>query len=180
MSKKSVPRRYFLKTAGLATSGIWFATRDLPSAPAQSTLSPQTNRGLDSAPADYRLRIAVSPVEIAHNKFLPLTNYNGQFPGPLLRFKEGKRVTVEIQNDTDTPEQLHWHGQLVGADVDGAAEEGTPYIPAHGKRRITFSPEPSGLRFYHTHVRAAANLSLGQYGGEVGPVFIEGANEPAL
>ncbi|HKU08095.1 MAG TPA: multicopper oxidase domain-containing protein, partial [Bradyrhizobium sp.] len=36
--------------------------------------------------------------------------YNGQFPGPLLRFVEGKRVAVDIYNETDTPEQLHWHG----------------------------------------------------------------------
>jgi hypothetical protein len=41
-----------------------------------------------------------------------------------------------------TPEQLHWHGQFVGTDVDGAAEEGTPYIPARGMRRIAFVPQP--------------------------------------
>jgi FtsP/CotA-like multicopper oxidase with cupredoxin domain len=34
-------------------------------------------------------------------------------------------------------------------------------------------PGPSGLRFYHTHVRAGANLSAGQYSGLVGPVYIE-------
>ena len=78
--------------------------------------------------------------------------YNGQFPGPLLRLKEGQRVVVDIHNDTDTPEQLHWHGQIVPVDVDGAAEEGTPFIPAHGMRRIAFTPGPAGLRFYHTHL----------------------------
>lgn len=31
--------------------------------------------------------------------------FNGQFPGPLLRFREGEQTTVEIRNDTDTPEQ---------------------------------------------------------------------------
>src|SRR5215471_1727743 len=47
------------------------------------------------------------------------TLYNGQFPGPMVRLTEGKRVVVDIYNDTDT----HWHGQFVPADVDGAAEE---------------------------------------------------------
>ena len=64
-------------------------------------------------------------------------------------------------------------GNLSRTDVDGAAEEGTPFIPPHGSRRISFVPGPSGLRFYHTHVRAGANLAMGQYSGLVGPVYIE-------
>jgi FtsP/CotA-like multicopper oxidase with cupredoxin domain len=107
-----------------------------------------------------------------------VTTYNGQFPGPLLRFKEGRQVTVEIYNDTDTPGQLHWHGQKVPTDVDGACEEGTPFIPARGKRRIAFTPGPAGFRFYHTHNRAGADLYAGQYNGEVGPVYIEPKEEP--
>jgi len=95
------------------------------------------------------------------------------FRGPLIRLKEGQEVTVNIVNDTDTPEQLHWHGQKVSTDIDGSAEEGTPYIPAHGQRRITFTPNPAGLRFYHTHNRAGADLSAGQYSGQVGTVYIE-------
>ena len=123
--------------------------------------------------ADYTIRIQVSPIEIAPNRIISTTTYNGQFPGPLLRFKEGQPATVEINNDTVVPEQLHWHGQFLPTDVDGAAEEGTPWIPAHGKRRITFTPKPSGLRFYHTHNRAGADLCAGQYSGQVGPVYIE-------
>jgi FtsP/CotA-like multicopper oxidase with cupredoxin domain len=95
-----------------------------------------------------------------------------------LRFKEGQSVTVEVHNDTDTPEQLHWHGQFVSPDIDGAAEEGTPFIPARGMRRITFTPRPAGLRFYHTHNRAGADLHAGQYSGQVGPVYIEPKQQP--
>jgi FtsP/CotA-like multicopper oxidase with cupredoxin domain len=128
--------------------------------------------------ADYTLRIAASPIEIAPNRIVSGTTYNGQFPGPLLRFKEGQPVTIEVHNETDTPEQLHWHGQFVPTDVDGAAEEGTPYIPSHGERRISLTPRPSGLRFYHTHNRAGADLHAGQYSGQVGPVYIEPKSEP--
>jgi FtsP/CotA-like multicopper oxidase with cupredoxin domain len=132
----------------------------------------------DSGPADYTLTIATKPIELAPNRILSLTTYNGQFPGPLLRFKEGQRVEIDVRNETDTPEQLHWHGQFVSTDVDGAAEEGTPFIPPHGGRRISFEPKPSGLRFYHSHVRAGANLALGQYCGLVGPVYIEPKQNP--
>ena len=122
---------------------------------------------------DYTIRIAAGLVELGPGHIISTTLYNGQFPGPLLRFTEGTAVTVEIHNDTDTPEQLHWHGQSVPPDVDGAAEVGTPFIPAHGSRRISFTPGPAGFRFYHSHVRAGADLSKGQYGGLVGPVYIE-------
>ena len=128
--------------------------------------------------ADHTLTIAVKPVEVASRRTISTATYNGQFPGPLLRLQEGRPVTIDIHNQTDTPEQLHWHGQYLSSDVDGAAEEGTPYIPAHGSHRITFVPKPSGLRFYHTHVRAGNNLNAGQYTGLVGPVYIEPKNNP--
>jgi hypothetical protein len=31
---------------------------------------------------------------------------------------------------------------MIPPDVDGAAEEGTPFIAAHGKRRIVFPSVP--------------------------------------
>ena len=168
-SRKS--RREFLKTAGL-TAGATFLPRGRAGA------WPQLSTGTESNKPDYTLRIQNSAVEIAPSRIVSATTYNGQFPGPLLRFKEGQPVTVDVYNDTDTPEQLHWHGQKVPTDVDGASEEGTPFVPAHGKRRITFTPGPAGFRFYHTHNRAGANLSAGQYSGQVGPVYIEPRHEP--
>ena len=51
--------------------------------------------------ADHTLRIATSLVELAPDKIISTTTYNGQFPGPLLRLTEGKRVVVDINNDTD-------------------------------------------------------------------------------
>ncbi len=123
--------------------------------------------------ADYTLRIATGLIELSPEHVVSTTLYNGQFPGPLLRMKEGRRVVLDVHNDTDTPELVHWHGQMIGSDVDGAAEEGTPFVPAHGMRRIAFVPKPSGFRFYHTHVAARADLNRGTYTGQVGAVYIE-------
>jgi FtsP/CotA-like multicopper oxidase with cupredoxin domain len=128
--------------------------------------------------ADYTLRIATGLVELAPDHFVSTTLYNGQCPGPLLRFTEGKRAIVDVYNDTDTPELVHWHGQMIPSDVDGASEEGTPFVPAHGMRRIAFVPKPSGFRFYHTHVVAAGDLNRGTYTGQAGPVYIEPKNNP--
>ena len=98
-----------------------------------------------SVKADYTLRIGTGLIELAPGHIVSTTLYNGQFPGPLLRFREGQRVVVDIHNDTDTPELVHWHGQMIPSDVDGAAEEGSPFVPAHGMRRIAFMPKPSGF-----------------------------------
>src|SRR3974390_2996168 len=67
---------------------------------------------------------------------------------------------------------------MIPSDVDGAAEEGSPYIPPHGMRRIAFVPKPAGFRFYHTHVVAGSDLNRGTYTGQVGPVYVERRNEP--
>ena len=127
--------------------------------------------------ADYALTIATQPIELAPNRIVSVTVYNGQFPGPLLRFREGVRVTVEVHNDTDTPEQLHWHGQSIPSDVDGSAGEGR-HLSRPRQPADFVLPRPSGFRFYHTHVRAGADLSRGQYGGLVGPVYVEPKNDP--
>ena len=100
---------------------------------AQSSDSPTAS---PQVAADQTIRIGNELVELAPDRIVSTTTYNGQFPGPLLHFKEGQRVVVDIYNDTDTPEQLHWHGQTIPVDVDGASEEGTPFIPAHGMRRV--------------------------------------------
>ncbi len=128
--------------------------------------------------ADYTLRIATGLIEMAPDHIVSTTLYNGQFPGPLIRLTEGKRVTVGVHNDTDTPELVHWHGQMIPSGVDGASEEGTPFIPPHGMRRISFVPKPTGLRFYHTHVVAGGDLNRGTYTGQAGPVYIEPVDNP--
>jgi len=127
---------------------------------------------------DYTVQIGAGLAELAPDHIVSTTLYNGQFPGPLLRFREGRRVTVDLRNDTDVPELVHWHGQMIPSDVDGAAEEGTPYIPPHSTRRISFVPKPAGFRFYHTHVVAGADLNRGTYTGQAGPVYIEPKNDP--
>jgi FtsP/CotA-like multicopper oxidase with cupredoxin domain len=167
----TIDRRTLLKAGSLtALASVLPAC----SRPARESASPPA---APETPADYTIRIAAGVVELAPDRIIATTLYNQQFPGPLIRLKEGRAVRIDLHNDTDTPEQLHWHGQTVPIDVDGAAEEGTPYIPAHGLRRITFTPGPSGLRFYHTHLTPGADLRAGQYGGQVGPVYIEPAED---
>ena len=157
-------RRRFLKAA--AAGGLLsVAPRTLWPAVAQQR-----------EPADYTLHIATGLIELSPQHIVSTTLYNNQFPGPLLRLSEGKRVTIDVHNDTDASELVHWHGLMIPSEVDGTAEEGTPYIPPHSMRRITFAPKPSGFRFYHSHVAALGDLTRGTYSGQAGPLYIEPAS----
>jgi FtsP/CotA-like multicopper oxidase with cupredoxin domain len=128
--------------------------------------------------SDITLRIAHVTVELAPDRILSTIGYNGTSPGPILRMKEGKPVTVTVINETDTPETVHWHGLLIPPEVDGVEEEGTPVVPPHGTRQYKFTPTPSGSRWYHSHAMSMADLHKGTFTGQFGFVYIEPASNP--
>ncbi|MGD0133883.1 MAG: multicopper oxidase domain-containing protein, partial [Bryobacteraceae bacterium] len=51
-------------------------------------------------PADFTLHIAPASFEIAPHRVVKTIAYNGQIPGPLLRMKEGRPVSIDVFNDT--------------------------------------------------------------------------------
>ena len=92
-----IDRRQFLKL------GAWTAA----ASQAPAWLRAATPASIPVDKADYSLRIAHSLVELAPGHIVATTTYNGQFPGPLIRLREGQRIVVDVHNDTDAPEQLH-------------------------------------------------------------------------
>ncbi|HUP02440.1 MAG TPA: multicopper oxidase domain-containing protein, partial [Bryobacteraceae bacterium] len=129
--------------------------------------------------ADFTLRIAEVNVAISPRKSIRTVGYNGSVPGPVLRLPEGRAVTVDVINETSDPELVHWHGLFTPVDADGSAEEGTPMVPARGQRRYTFTPRPSGTRWYHSHVYAGKNLRRSTYTGQYGVMILEPRDNPA-
>ncbi len=124
-------------------------------------------------PADVTLKISSVVVDVAKNHAISTLGYNGSSPGSLIRLQEGVPVSVEIHNQTSSPELVHWHGLIVPPDVDGAAEENSLEVPAHGSIRYLMTPQPSGARFVHSHTMAMDNLNRGTYTGQFGFVYIE-------
>jgi FtsP/CotA-like multicopper oxidase with cupredoxin domain len=157
-----IDRRQLLKLSGLAAS---FAT--LPVS------------GHSLADADYALEIAPYSLEVSPRRTVKTIAYNRQVPGPLFRFNEGRPVTIDVTNNSSSDETVHWHGLFIPSEVDGAVEEGTRPIPPGGKARYTFTPRPSGFRWYHTHAFAGSNLKKGLYTGQHGFLFIEPRENPA-
>jgi FtsP/CotA-like multicopper oxidase with cupredoxin domain len=128
--------------------------------------------------ADFSLRIAPMMVELAPQVVISTIGYSNKVPGPLLRVREGQVATVDVANETDVPEYVHWHGLLVPSDVDGVEEEGTPPVPPHGRRRYRFVARPAGSRWYHSHTAAMMDLHRGSYTGQFGFFMIDSAHDP--
>ena len=86
-----VDRRGFFKWGGLALvaatggAGVAAAACSRPSPPSPPNGKP-----------DYTLRIGTGMVQLAPDRIVSTLTYNGQFPGPLVRFKEGQRTVVSL------------------------------------------------------------------------------------
>ncbi len=146
-------------------------------APALGTV-PHFARAADDPPtekADYTLRIAPISLELAPGKTIKTTGYNGKVPGPVLRLREGRPVTIDVINDAGYPDIVHWHGLYLPALQDGATEEGSPIIPVGQSLVYSFTPKPTGARWYHSHAMAMKDLTRSTYSGEFGFLIIEPA-----
>ena len=133
---------------------------------------------LDNPNADATIRISPVEIEVAHRRVVKTTGYNGSAPGPVLRLREGQAVTVDVFNETKVPELVHWHGLFIPSAVDGSEEEGTPMVPAGGVRRYSFTPRPSGTRWYHSHTHAGRDMKRATYTGQFGFLYVEPKEEP--
>jgi len=144
-----------------------------------AALASRTARPADAPQADITLRIQDITLDLGPHHSVKTIGYNGQVPGPLLRAKEGKPVTVEVFNETNEDELVHWHGLHIPSEVDGAHEEGTRHVPRRGSRRYEFTPRPAGTRWYHSHTMPGRNLHMGTYSGQFGMLIVDPASDPA-
>jgi FtsP/CotA-like multicopper oxidase with cupredoxin domain len=131
------------------------------------------------AAPDYTLRIAPLRLELAPDKVIDTFGYNGTVPGPLIRVREGRQIAIDIRNDTDIDDIIHWHGLYVPSTSDGAMEEGSPMVErGGGVRRYTFTAKPAGTRWYHSHNMAGTDLRRSLYSGMYGFLMIDPASDP--
>ncbi len=163
-------RRRFLGAAGVSASALLLSN-------CQKQAAESVASEAKGAP-DVTLRIGPVLADIAQDHTISTIGYNGSVPGPLTRLKEGVPAIVDLFNDTDTPEYVHWHGMIVPTDVDGAEEEQSLVVPAHGHLRYSLTARPAGARFVHSHVMPMSDLNRGTYTGQFGFVYVEPKNNP--
>jgi CopA family copper-resistance protein len=76
---------------------------------------------------------------------------NGTIPGPIIRLKEGRHITLRVTNQLKEISSIHWHGILLPADMDGVP--GVSFGGIHPGTTFTyrFPIKQSGTYWFHSH-----------------------------
>ena len=98
--------------------------------------------------------------------------YNGSTPGPTLRLRPGDLLTVNLDNQMDTPTNLHTHGLHVSPEGDGD----NVFVMVEPGQRHTYryripADHPSGTFWYHPHHHGEVAPQVS--GGLAGVIVIE-------
>ncbi|WP_339069277.1 copper resistance system multicopper oxidase [Pseudomonas idahonensis] len=158
-SRHSPSRRTFVKAlaAGgvLAGLGLWRNPVWAISSPGQPEVAAGT---------DFDLSIGQLPVNFSGQPRQAMT-VNGSLPGPLLRWREGDRVTLRVRNQLHQMTSIHWHGIILPADMDGVPGLSFEGIEPGGLYRYSFPVKQHGTYWYHSH--SGLQEQLGVYGALV-------------
>jgi len=98
---------------------------------------------------------------------------NGTMPGPMLRYREGDELVINVDNRLDEDTSIHWHGIILPNDQDGVPGVTFDGIPARSRFTYRFPLEQNGTYWYHSH--SGFQEQLGMYA----PLIIDPA-EPTV
>jgi CopA family copper-resistance protein len=81
------------------------------------------------------------------------TAINGSVPAPVLRWKQGERVTLDATNNMAVDSSIHWHGLILPSAMDGVPHisENFAGIKPGETFRYEFDVTQSGTYWYHSH-----------------------------
>lgn len=77
--------------------------------------------------------------------------YNGASPGPVLTFKEGEVVTINVTNNLDEVTSIHWHGLILPYEQDGVPTISYDGIQPGETFTYKFPIVQSGTYWFHSH-----------------------------
>ncbi len=139
-------RRVFVKgmAAGSALLGLGLSPSRLQ-AGENSQSAPPLLRG-------NRFKLTIAPQKVnftGRQRFA--TAVNGSVPGPILRWKEGDRVSIDVTNMLAESSSIHWHGIILPTHMDGVPEISFPGIAPGETFHYEFDVRQSGTYWYHSH-----------------------------
>ncbi len=123
--------------------------------------------GLGTAPTRVGATVA-APGVLAGNRFHLSIGYrrvnytgrerlataiNGSLPAPVLRWREGDRVVLDVTNNLAEDSSIHWHGRILPSAMDGVphVSENFAGIRPGETFRYEFDVRQSGTYWYHSH-----------------------------
>ena len=112
----------------------------------------------------FQLNIGYHPVNFTGaNK--QAVAVNGSIPSPILRWKEGDRVTLDVHNNLAVDSSIHWHGIILPTNMDGVPGLSFGGIKPGTTFRYQFDVNQSGTYWYHSH--SGFQEQQGMYGAIV-------------
>ncbi len=79
------------------------------------------------------------------------TTISGSVPGPILRWREGDRVTLRVSNHLAHDTSIHWHGLILPAEMDGVPGISFDGIKPGETFTYQFDVRQNGTFWYHSH-----------------------------
>ena len=96
--------------------------------------------------------LTVDRVEIDTGDFVKEgIGYNGASPGPVMRFKEGEDVSINVTNNLDETTSIHWHGLILPFNQDGVPGISFAGIKPGETFTYKFPIIQSGTYWFHSH-----------------------------
>ncbi len=156
----NLPRRQFVKglAMGGALLGLGISPEHLLAAPAHFSAQ-QTLTG-----KRFNLTIGPQKVNFTGRQRIA-TAVNGTVPGPILHWKEGDKITLDVSNKLAESSSIHWHGIILPTEMDGVPDISYPGIAPGTTFRYQFQVNQSGTFWYHSH--SGFQEQTGQYGAIV-------------
>lgn len=123
-------------------------------------------RAVGETPGEYKLDIRPGEAELldAGGPKTPVWGYDGIVPGPVLRGKRGKRMSIAVTNRLAQSTSVHWHGLRIENAMDGVAGLTQEPIEPGQTFNYSFVPPDAGTHWYHSHNRGWEQVARGLYG----------------
>ena len=102
--------------------------------------------------------------------------YDGSVPGPTLRFRQGERARIVVENRLPEPTTVHWHGLRLPNAMDGVPDLTQKPIEPGGRFVYEFDLPDAGTFWYHPHMRSAEQVERGLSGAFI----VEEREAPAV
>ena len=107
----------------------------------------------------------------------PVWGYEGSVPGPVLRYRQGERLVVEVENALEVDTTVHFHGIRLPNAMDGVPHLTQAPIALNGGRFVyDFTLPDAGTYWYHPHLASSGQVGRGLYGA----LIVEEARPPEV
>jgi FtsP/CotA-like multicopper oxidase with cupredoxin domain len=146
----SISRRRLL---GASAAGLGLAV--LPALPARAEA-----RAYSLAPGPARVKLLADPKAQAADVWA----FSGSVPGPVVRARQGERLSIRLGNGLDRATTLHCHGLRLPNGMDGVPELTQAPVAPGGSFVYEFDLPDAGTYWYHPHTQTSEQVGRGLYG----------------